>query len=66
MREKFVRLQQIGTLLNLDHVRPHFVNRSIECYADGRSVFDPGETGRRRGRVFQRFWDHVEVERAGG
>lgn len=24
MREKFVRLQQIGTLLNLDHVRPHF------------------------------------------
>ena len=29
-------------------------------------VFDSGDAGRRRGRIFQRFWDHVEVERAGG
>jgi len=29
-------------------------------------VFDSREAGRRRGRIFQRFWDHVEVERAGG
>ena len=25
-----------------------------------------GELGRGRGRVLQRFWDHVEVKRAGG
>ena len=61
MREKFVRLQQIATLLNLDQVRLLF-RISFSSFV---FVSSDGELGRRRGRILQWFWDHVEVERAG-
>lgn len=55
-REKFVRLQQMSTLLNLDSVRvlrfydADFLNNTI---------------GRRRGRILQRFWYILETDCAG-
>jgi hypothetical protein len=62
VREKFVRLQQIATLLNLDQVRACVLCAS-RVSSDGCTF---GEVGRRCGRILQWFWDHVEVERAGG
>jgi hypothetical protein len=59
VREKFVRLQQIATLFNLDQVRLCFGSLSL-CEFSWR-----GELGGRRGRILQWFWDHVEVKRAG-
>jgi hypothetical protein len=61
VREKFVRLQQIATLLNLDQVRLCFGSLSLRCIC----ASSDGELGGRRGRILQWFWDHVEVERAG-
>ena len=61
VREKFVRLQQIATLLNLDQVRLYSDLFLFVVFASS-----DGELGRRCGRILQRFWNHVEVKRAGG
>jgi hypothetical protein len=37
VRDKFVRLQQIATLLNLDQVRPNFLLSSLLLPSLGRS-----------------------------
>jgi hypothetical protein len=67
VREKFVRLQQIATLLNLDHVRPlltHLHIGGVILMVAVRSGFFgfSRKIGRRRGRILQWFWDYVEVE----
>ena len=61
VRDKFVRLQQIATLLNLDQVCLCFGSSFYSLYL----LSPDGELGGGRGRILQWFWDHVEVERAG-
>ena len=64
VREKFVRLQQISTLLNLDQVRRMF--SFFFFLRVGSDVIIFVVLGGGRGRILQWVWNNVEVERARG